>query len=213
MKKLLVIGASSGIGLATVQAGLRAGWQVRAMARSAASISVAHPQLEKFTGDALDPHAVELAVEGVDAVAQCLGVPLNLKLITGPITLFSEATRVLLPAMQKSGCRRLVAVTGFGAGASRASIQLLQRPAFRLLFGKAYADKSLQEDMIKASLLDWTLIRPGVLTNGALNPNYQVLLTPESWRNGIVSRASVADLIVRCLQDDSFIGASPGIVH
>ena len=60
--------------------------------------------------------------------------------------------------------KRLICVTGFGAGDSRASISCLQRLPFQMVFGRAYADKSVQERLIKDSSLDWTIVRPGVLT-------------------------------------------------
>jgi hypothetical protein len=78
------------------------------------------------------------------------------------VHLFSDATRVLIAAMGAQGVKRLICVTGFGAGDSRASISFLQRLPFQIVFGRAYADKSLQERLIKESVLDWTIARPGV---------------------------------------------------
>ncbi|MEM7217993.1 MAG: SDR family NAD(P)-dependent oxidoreductase [Pseudomonadota bacterium] len=213
MQRTLVIGASRGIGLAACEALLAQGQQVRALARSAQTMTLAHEALEKRQGDALVSADVSAALDGVDAVVQCLGVPLNLRLLTGPITLFGAATDVLLPAMQAAGVRRLVAVTGFGAGDSGAAIHPLQRLGFNLVFGRAYADKSRQEALIKASELDWTIARPGVLTNGPPRDDYRVLIEPDSWRNGVISRASVADFIVTALADDAYVGAAPVLVN
>ena len=68
MAHLLVIGASQGIGLETVRAVLAAGHRVRAFARSAKKITISDPNLERFTGDALNASDVEAALDGVDAV-------------------------------------------------------------------------------------------------------------------------------------------------
>jgi hypothetical protein len=62
---------------------------------------------------------------------------------------------------------KLICVTGFGAGDSRASISCLQLLPFRFFFGRAYDDKDVQERLIKDSALDWTIARPGVLANGS----------------------------------------------
>ena len=70
MARVLIIGASRGIGLETVKAALEAGYSVRALARSARRIPVSHPKLEKMAGDALDMATVKRALTGVDAVAQ-----------------------------------------------------------------------------------------------------------------------------------------------
>ena len=89
-----------------------------------------------------------------------------------PVSLFSDATRILVSAMESQGPKRLICVTGFGAGDSRESISCLQRVPFRLIFGRAYDDKSAQERQIKSSSLDWTIARPGVSnrwnSNGSL---------------------------------------------
>ena len=116
--------------------------------------------------------------------------------LLGPVTLFSDATNMLVPAMEKAGVRRLLAVTGFGTGDSRDAIGLLQRVPFRLVFGRAYDDKDAQEMRIRKSGLDWTFVRPGVLTPGSATGRYKVLTEPSSWRNGLISRADVAHFIV-----------------
>lgn len=211
MAVVLVIGASHGIGLATVRRALEAGHRVRAMARSAAGIALVHERLEKFPGDALSSRDVLGALLGVDAVIQALGIPA--RDMFRPVSLFSDATRVLLAAMQAQGVRRLISVTGFGAGDSQSSISLLQRLPFRLVFGHAYDDKSRQEALIRASGLDWTIARPGVLVNATCSGRYRVLEEPSQWHNGIVARADVADYLVRQVDDRSGIGKTPVLLR
>lgn len=206
------MGGSGGIGLEVVKQGLADGHQVRAFARSARSIELRHERLETFAGDALDAAAVQAALKGTDAVVQALGVPFDLRLFTGPITLFSAATEILLNAMSDATCTRLMTVTGFGAGNSRASIHPLQRLGFDLIFGRAYADKSKQEHLIKSSDLDWTIVRPGVLTNGRDAERYRVLVEREDWRNGLVSRAAVANFLIKSVADQSTFRKSPVLI-
>ena len=74
MAKVLIIGASRGIGLETVKAALLAGHNARALARSAASIPVQNAGLEKVPGNALDSSTIRSVLEGVDVVVQTLGV-------------------------------------------------------------------------------------------------------------------------------------------
>ena len=213
MTKILVIGGSSGTGLACVREALARGHEVRMFSRSATRSELSHERLEKLDGDALVGADVARALEGVEVVLQTLGVPLNLKLVTGPITLFSEATKVLLPAMESAGVRRLVALTGFGAGDSYPAVTALQRPGFRLMLGKAYDDKGIQERMIKASDLTWTIARPGVLRNGPKTGRYQVLLEPDRWKNGIIRRADVADFIVTAAETREYVGRAPVLIE
>lgn len=209
--RILIIGASKGIGRETTRQALEAGHRVRAFARSANGITLAHPNLEKMRGDALTPKDVEAALAGVDVVIQALGVGFGD--LFRPVTLFSEATRVLVAAMKAKRVNRLICVTGFGAGDSRDRIGMLQIMPFELVFGRAYGDKSVQERLIKESGLNWTIARPGVLTNGARTGRYKVLTQPSQWRNGIIARADVADFLVRQIEDRTLVGQAPVLVN
>ena len=111
--KLLVIGASRGIGARVVEAALERGHQVRALARSAAQMEL-RDGLEPVPGDATDPAVLAEALAGVDAVVLALGVPKDASILWKQVTLFSRATEALLPAMKQAGVHRLVAVTGKG---------------------------------------------------------------------------------------------------
>lgn len=200
MTHILVIGASRGIGEAVCRAAIARGHTVRAMSRSGQLREGLGGQCDAFAGDALDPATVQDALDRVDVVVQALGVPLSLDLLTKPVTLFSEATRVLLPAMKAAGVGKLVCITGFGAGDSRQSINVLQRLPFDLVMKRAYDDKTIQEGLIESSDLDWLIVRPGVLTSAPASGKYRVLTKPNEWRNGIVARADVADFITKRIE-------------
>ena len=190
--KILVIGATPGIGLACVPEALSRGLEVRAMARGADAMTPDASGLERFAGDALDAGDIARALAGVDTVVFALGIRESVAMLWQEVTLFSEATRLLLPAMEAAGVRRLLAVTGFGAGRSKAAMSLPERIGHRAILGKPYADKDVQEAMIKDSPLDWTIVRPVILTNGARTGKVQVLREPAVWRNGLIPRADVA---------------------
>lgn len=212
MAKLVVIGGSSGVGLECVKDALSRGHEVTMFARSASRSGLSHERLLTVDGDALITADVIQALSGADAVMQTLGVPFNLKLFTGPITLFSESTKVLLNAMSSEGVSRLITLTGFGTGDSKTAVSALERPGFNLVFGKAYADKSEQERMIKASDLDWTIARPGVLRNGSKTGKYRVLTDPKDWRNGVIRRADVADFMVGAAESSDHVGQAPVLI-
>ena len=147
MARVLIIGASKGIGLETTRQALEAGHQVRALARSAAGLGLSDPKLEKVRGDALISNDIAAALNGIEVVIQTLGVSLGD--LFRPVSLFSDATRVLVNAMESQGVKRLICVTGFGAGDSYSSVSFLQLVPFRLVFGRAYDDKSVQERLIE----------------------------------------------------------------
>jgi putative NADH-flavin reductase len=209
---ILIIGASRGIGLEAVKRGLACGHGVRALARSADTIAFTDPKLDKRAGDALKREDVSSALDGIDTVIQALGIAPGLAMILGPVRLFSESTRILLPAMEEAGVKRLICVTGFGAGDSRASIGCLQAIPFRFFFGRAYDDKDIQEHLIRESRLEWVIVRPGVLTNGKRTGRYRVLEDAKSWRNGFISRADVAEFLIGQIEDDRYLGKTPVLI-
>ena len=211
--KILVIGASRGIGLETVRCALERGHAVRAMARGAERIGIEHPALEKWPGDATEPADVAAALEGVEAVVQALGVPHGPRLVLGPIDLFSRSTGILIPEMRRAGVRRLVSVTGFGTGDSRAKLSLPERIPQWLALGRVYADKDVQERMIRESGLDWVIARPTGLTNGPRTGRYRVLVEPEAWRSGLISRADVADFVVRQAEEPTCLHRCPVLAY
>jgi putative NADH-flavin reductase len=69
--------------------------------------------------NALDSSTIRSALEGVDVVVQSLGVDIAPRSIFECTTLFSQSTRILVDAMKITGVKRLIAVTGLGAGDSR----------------------------------------------------------------------------------------------
>jgi uncharacterized protein YbjT (DUF2867 family) len=213
MALLLVVGASRGIGSETVKRALADGHRVRALARSAGGSLLEQPGLEKIAGDAGDPATVARALAGVEAVIETLGESPSLKAVVSGTTLFSTATRILIDAMRTTSVRRLVAVTGLGAGDSRGRAGILYDAlVFPLLLKRIYDDKDVQEQMIKASGLDWTIVRPGLLTNGPATGRARALLAREDWRAGSVSRADVADFLVREAFERRFLGKTPLLI-
>jgi uncharacterized protein YbjT (DUF2867 family) len=165
------------------------------------------------SGDALDSDTIRKALEGVDGVIQTLGIDVSPRAIFERTTLFSQSTRILVDAMKAAGVKRLIAVTGIGAGDSRGHGGLLYDAVmFPLLLKRVYDDKDVQEWIVKRSGLDWTIVRPGLLTNRPATGCYRVLTTPRDWRFGVISRADVADFLVRQIDDRALIGSTPLLI-
>lgn len=192
--KILVIGASHGIGLEIVKQGAAAGHSISAMARSPERISIVSAKQIYIKGDILDVNAVEDAVKGQDAVCIAIGINPTFK----QVSVFSEGTANVVKAMKQHSCKRLLCITGIGAGDSRGHGGFLYDKIFNpLLLGKMYADKDRQEEIVRNSGLEWTIIRPGFLTNGPRTGQYQVLSDMRGVRAKKISRADVADFILR----------------
>ncbi|MDX8348233.1 NAD(P)-binding oxidoreductase [Cognatiyoonia sp. IB215446] len=194
-KRVLIMGATSGIGKCTVEVGLAKGLIVRAFSRRAAEMAP-RDNLEAVAGDALVAADVAGALDGMDAVIYALGVEKTLGKLWKTVTLFSASTEVLLPEMERAGVKRLLVVTGFGAGRSRSAMSTIEQIGHRAILGRPYADKDVQEEMIMQSPLDWTIVRPVILTDNRDGRSYQVLRDPATWRNGLISRWAVAEYLI-----------------
>lgn len=193
---LAVLGATKGIGAATVRHGLANGHTIRAVSRQAAEHFEPSDQLTAYSADATDSDAMMPAIDGADAVIYAIGVDHTPAMLWQPVTLFSASTRAVLTAMSAVGVRRLLVVTGFGAGRSRSAMSKLERAGHWAVLGRPYADKDRQEAMIEDSDTDWTIVRPVILTNGRGEGRYRVLDTPADWSNGLISRSDVGHYLV-----------------
>ncbi len=218
MTNVLIIGATNGIGLETVRLSLKAGHHVTAFARSADMLAVEvdgfdPDNLMRIAGDARDKEAVTEAVSGIDVVVHTLGLPLTPETVLKPTRLFSETTRVMLDTMTaQANPARLIAVTGIGAGNARDHLGPVYGLAFNLALKRIYDDKDVQEQMIRASSIDWTIARPGILTDGPATGDYQVLTNPETWKAGPISRKDVADFIVREIAAPKYVRQTPVLI-
>ncbi len=208
-KRILVIGASRGVGLQCVEQALDRGWTVHAMARSEPKGIGPHPRILPVLGDCRNPTLLDEGVMGVDAVISTIAVPPSLS----KVTLFSEHMAALLPAMKKANVKRLVLVTGLGAGDSRGHGGFLYDWIFFPLFlARMYADKDREEALVQASDRDWTIVRPGVLTNGRATGKTCAFVDPKSYRGGSISRADVATFLLDCIEHDRHVRETPVIV-
>ncbi len=196
---ILILGATSGIGACAVEEAIGRGLPVRAFARGADALERSE-LIEPFAGDARSAQDVAAALGGARAVIYALGIKERLSMLWEEETLFSDTTRVLLAAMAESDTKRLVVVTGFGAGRSKTAMSSIERMGHRAILGKPYADKDRQEAMIADSNLDWTIARPVILTSGMGSGSPKVLRDPSEWRNGLISRRDVARYLVDAVE-------------
>ncbi|OAN78984.1 epimerase [Jannaschia sp. EhC01] len=208
--KLAVIGASRGIGRKVVEEALERGHEVRALSRRMTAQDISGDGFTALDGDATNATDVANAIEGVDAVILTLGVPKDMRVLKAT-TLFSDATRTLIAAMEDAGIKRLITVTGFGAGDSKDKLSTPERLTQKAILGRAYADKDLQEHLIRDSDLDWTIARPGILSDNRKSNAYKVLVEKETWRNGLINRADVADFLVTAAENNSHIHQTPAL--
>jgi putative NADH-flavin reductase len=148
-----------------------------------------------------DRDAVSRAIRGQDAVISALGRGNSLK----SEQLMSRAMNVILPAMEREGVRRLIVVSAFGVGDSFYEAPFMARIFFRTLLRHIYADKLIADDFVRRSGLDWTLVYPTRLTDGARTGRYRAGEHFEPGSATSISRADVAAFVVKQLTDKSWL--------
>lgn len=207
--KLMVLGASGGVGSNLVKQAQARGHQVTAQTREAGRLKEA-AGVDVVVGAPDDASFLERHVAGHDAVILAIGVSHS-----GPTTLFSGTTRAVIAAMETSGVRRLVAITGVGAGQTRGhGGWLYNRLVFPLFTRNRYADKDRQEAAIEQSNLDWTIVRPAPFTyRPGRGPRQVVTDVPHELQLRSITRAEVAAFILDCVERNEFIRQKPFIGH
>lgn len=209
--KLLIIGGTGGTGRELIRQALDAGHDVTALVRDPAKVKATHPNLKVIKGNVLVYEDVDKAVTGQDAVLSTLGH----KRFFIPSNILSEGTKNIIAAMEKHGVKRFICVTSLGINDSRFRLGLYYTlftiPVILFFY---FRDKAKQENLITASNLDWTIVRPGQLTNGKKRGTYKhgadaghYILTK------MISRATVADFILRQLNDKTYLYKTPGVTN
>jgi uncharacterized protein YbjT (DUF2867 family) len=222
--KLTIVAATGGIGRHLLEQALGAGHDVTAVAR--------HPEsLHDYPSSAIrvmridladpEPTLLESAVAGADAVLSALG-PRKIS-ETGVV---SAGTRAITRAMGTAGTRRLVVVTAapIGTVASPGQprparhdpgdgffMRHLLAPATKAVLRRPYADLALTEEELRASDLDWTVVRPPRLTDRPGTGVYRTAIGQNLRRGLSVPRADVAHLMLAVLERPDTVRRVMGI--
>jgi len=208
--KLIIFGATGKIGRHLVEQALELGHDVTAFARTPEKLSGPRENLHVVKGDVLDPVSVRNAIEGQDGVVCALGMPLM-----NTDGLRAKGTKNIIHAMEETGVRRLVCLSGLGAGDSWNLLPFHYRYLiFPLVMRRLYADHERQESYVKNSPLDWVIVRPASFVKGAHTGDYRHGFTtadaPPTLR---ISHADVADFMLKQSADDTYLRQAPGLSY
>lgn len=211
--RVLIIGATGGTGRQLVRQALEQGHQVTAFVRDPARLKMRHANLRVVMGNALDYASVELAMQGQSAVLSALGH----KRFFWPTKILSRGTENVMQAMKVCRVPRFICESSLGVGNAVGRLGLPATLLFvPLILPFYFRDRLRQEKLIEENIdIDWVIVRPPALTNGAKRGG--------KYRHGFnvgnyiwprrISRADVADFMLRQLNDDTYIGRAPGVSH
>lgn len=196
--RLVVFGASGGTGTEIVRQALGHGHEVTAFMHEN-PLPLDDPRVRAIRGDVRDFEQVLTAVRGNDAVASALGFS------RGPSgEVLSAGIANVIHAMAEEGVSKLAAVSAAGTFArDDRRLSLGFRIMMKTTLRAVYDDLERMEQRIMASDLDWTIIRPVGLTDGAFTGTYRFSadgsLLPKASR---ISRADVAAAVLKGIETD-----------
>jgi putative NADH-flavin reductase len=142
-----------------------------------------------------DQGAVSAAVAGQEAVLTAFGSPTTWHGLVSP-TLTRRSAPLITRAMRETGVRRLVFLSAHGVGDTVKEVPALYRPVYWML-GPMFADKPAGERIVRDSGLDWTLVYPAMLVGGRRTGGYRVGERVPLKGVARISRADVAEFMLR----------------
>jgi putative NADH-flavin reductase len=210
--KVIVFGSTGGTGMATMRALVAAGHDVTAFARDPTKLP-SSPAIRPVRGDVMNAAEVAVAVPGHDLAIVSLGNSQNPFAMmlgarrTTPANVCEAGTRHIVAAMQAAGMARLLVVSAFGIGDTKARLPFAFKLFYRTVLREHLADKEKQEELVKSSGLDWTLVQPVGLTDGP-RTNDWLASTKGVIRKQQMSRADVAAFLVSLVASTAYSRAT-----
>jgi putative NADH-flavin reductase len=202
--KLTIFGATGATGTYLTSKALASGHEVTAAVRDPARLAIpAQPRLRILTADVMDPGSITAATAGADAVISVVG-PRG----TGPTTVIQDSVRSIIQAMDKTGTRRFLQVSGSivaDDGESPYMRYLVKPIARRTFLRQVCADMRRGEDQIRDSDLDWTIVRPPSLNDKAARGTYRTATDRNLPHGFTLSRADLAACMLTLLDDPAVI--------
>ena len=207
--KILIFGSTGKTGRELVKQALEQGFEILAFARTPEKLDdLKHPNLSVLKGDITNYESVEQATEKAEVVISALGSPTLKK-----NTIVSNGTKNIIKSMNKFGIKRFICMTALGAGKSRGEPGFFFTYIFvPLVIKNVMADIEIQETYIMQSNLDWTIVRPVGLTNGKKRDVYKHSEKIEKLTLRI-SRADVADFILKQIESKEYLKKTPAICY
>ncbi len=207
--KITVFGATGDTGKQIVEQALTAGYEVVAYARNTSKLNVSHEHLTVIQGELYDETLIETAVKGADAVLSALGPRGGSK--NKPLT---QGMQNIIGAMKKQGVRRLIVTSTLSAKDSKDKPDFRTKVMVNLVkttMHMAYEDIVNVAETVRASDLEWTIVRLALLTNKPKSGKVKVGYVGTGKVGTKISRADIADFMLKQIEDTKYLREAPAI--
>lgn len=208
-KRIVIFGATGGTGQELVKQSLEQDLEVTAFVRDPKKLNIKSKNLTVIKGDVLNAEEVDKAIQNQDAVICSLGMPASDK-----STLRRDGTKNIIKSMEANKVDRLICQTSLGFGDSKEVLPWhMKYLIVPFILKNAFKDHALQEAAIENSNLEWTIVRPGNMTNGKKTDAYKHGFEPTDRIKLKVSRADVASFMLKQIEDQKYHFEKVGISY
>jgi len=208
-KKVLIFGATGGTGQELVKQALEHKYAVSAFVRSPQKIKLSNANLKIIKGDVLNYTDVLKATNNQDVVFCNLGMPASDK-----STLRTDGTCNIIKAMEERNISRFICQTSLGFGDSKEILPWhMKYIIVPFLLKNAFKDHEMQEYKIEKSKLEWTIVRPGNMTNGNRTESYKFGFDSKEKIKLKISRADVAHFMLSQIENNQNIHKKIGLSY
>lgn len=208
-KKIIIFGATGGTGQQLIIQSLAKGHHVSAFVRSPQKLQIQNRMLSVIKGDVLNYNEVHGAMNGHKIVFSCLGMPASDK-----TNLRTVGTANIIKAMESHKVNRFICQTSLGYGDSKEVLPWhMKYLVVPFILKNAFKDHESQEQVIQNSKTEWTIIRPGNMTNGKRTGKYKYGFQPTDKIKLKISRSDVADFMLRQIESKEHLYKKVGISY
>lgn len=215
--KILILGGTGRTGIRLIEEGLRRGHQVNTLVRSPEKLILESSDLQITKGTPSNIDALRKALKGAEVIFSTLGISTNsywpwAKLRT-PKDFISSSIRNVIDVMHEEKVKRIIVVSAHGAGDSIRQIPGLFKwwIEHNSNMRHVFKEHGEQEILLKESDLNWTAVRPTILTNSQKTKEIQVSFNGVPKPRMTISRRNVAAFMLDIAENDKYIKQSPTI--
>lgn len=201
--KIVVFGATGGTGIEIIKQALDQGHEVTAVARNPGAMKENHARLRVVSGDATRPSSLAEALQNQDAVLSAIGIS-SFRESLKPMTFHRDTARNIIDQMKLANVKRLICVTSVGV-IETPTAPLFYRLIVKPLLRNKYEDMRQMETTVRESNLQWTIVRPVRLINGDRTAKYHVAASGGLENIDTISRADIADFMLKQLETEEHL--------
>ena len=203
--RIVLFGATGLTGHEILKQAIDDGHEVTIIVRNFNSIEIKHSNLTIEEGDILKLQSFEDVIKDSDVVISAVGTGTSFSKARKPTTLYSEGFKNIVTAMRKHNINRFVVILSVGT-IPDPNEALIHKTMIRPMLKGTYDDMRRAESFLtECNDIDWTGIRPLRLNNKPRTGKYRTakdILPPKGVN---ISRADVAEFILKQMNSEDYI--------